>query len=201
MIDHLVYAVPDLESGIAAIEALVGVRPALGGSHPGWGTRNALLSLGSRTYLEIIAPDPGQHVNRRPLGVDELDLPRLTTWAMAANNLEDRVRAAREDGFELGEIRDMERTRPDGMRLAWRLTDPFADRMGGLLPFLIDWGTSPHPAESAPAGCTLLDLAIESPDPEAVRGFPGLDCRVNLGQRAIVANLSTPRGAVCLRGS
>lgn len=199
MIDHLVYAVPDLESGIDAIEELVGVRPALGGSHPGWGTRNALLSLGNRIYLEIIAPDPEQVVNRRPLGVDELDLPRLTTWAMAADNLEDRVRAAREAGFELGEIRDMERTRPDGTRLSWRLTDPFADRMGGLLPFLIDWGTSPHPAESAPAGCTLLDFAIESPEPEKIRDFPGLGCKVALGSCALVANLATPRGLVCLK--
>lgn len=199
MIDHLVYAVPDLESGIDALEGLVGVRPAPGGSHPGWGTRNALLSLGNRIYLEIIAPDPEQVVNRRPLGVDELDLPRLTTWAMAADNLEDRVRAAREAGFELGEIRDMERTRLDGTRLSWRLTDPFADRRGGLLPFLIDWGTSPHPAESAPAGCTLLDFAIESTEPEKIRDFPGLGCKVALGSCALVANLATPRGLVCLK--
>lgn len=200
MIDHLVYAVPDLESGIDAIEALIGVRPALGGSHPGWGTRNALLSLGSRTYLEIIGPDPQQVVSHRPLGVDDLDLPRLTTWAMAADSLEERVREARGAGFELGEIRDMERTRPDGTRLSWRLTDPFADRMGGLLPFLIDWGASPHPADTAPTGCTLIDLAIETPEPDTVVGFPGLECQVTVGHGGLVAHVDTPRGVVCLRG-
>ncbi len=47
-VDHLVYAVPDLDRGIAYIEQLLGIRATLGGRHVGRGTHNALLALGPR---------------------------------------------------------------------------------------------------------------------------------------------------------
>ncbi|MEU4725511.1 VOC family protein [Nonomuraea dietziae] len=34
-LDHLVYAVPDLEEGVAAFAGRTGVLPMKGGSHPG----------------------------------------------------------------------------------------------------------------------------------------------------------------------
>jgi hypothetical protein len=103
----------------------------------------------------------------------------------------------------LGPVVSGSRKRTDGVLLTWSFTDPHAVVADGLVPFLIDWGTSPHPAASAPAGVSLLALRGEHPNPAGVRSLLrplGLELPVTKGaQSALIASLETPRGLVELR--
>jgi catechol 2,3-dioxygenase-like lactoylglutathione lyase family enzyme len=169
-IDHLVYACPDLDATVAELTRLTGVRPQGGGQHPGLGTHNALLSLGGRTYLEIIAPDPAQPGNGEPLpfGLDRLTAPALRAWAAAPGDLDAAVRQARAEGFEYGDIVTRHRRAPGGSELSWRMTTYPHDGAVAVLPFLIDWGKQRHPAQTAPSGLRLSELRILAPNAQQV---------------------------------
>jgi hypothetical protein len=204
-VDHLVYAGPDLQTGIDRIETLLGVHASPGGQHPGRGTRNALLSLGPTAYLEIIGPDPEQPEpsEPRPFGIDGLKEPRLVRWAAKGQNLEQLASDAKRDGITLGDVLSGSRRRSDGVMLSWRYTNPRTDMAGGIVPFFIDWGKTPHPATTSATGATLIELRAEHPEPDRIRpalARLGLELRVESGPRAaLVATISCPRGRVELR--
>ena len=207
-VDHLVYAAPSLDAGIDGIRERMGVDPVPGGRHPRWRTRNALVGLGPTTYLEIIGPDGGRDDGSdeggetRPFGIDGLQAPRLATWAARTSSLEAAVRAIRSLAVDPGAVMEGSREAPDGSVLRWRLTDPTADRDGGTLPFLIDWGRSTHPAASLEHPCRLRELRIRHPEPGRIRPFVhSLHPRVVLEPGpgpALSASLDTPAGTVDL---
>ena len=204
-VDHLVYAAPNLQAGIAEVEKLTGVRATPGGQHPGVGTRNALVSLGPATYLEIIGPDPDQPTPAQPrtFGIDSLTQPRLVTWAAKESDLERLVRDAKVHGVALGPVGAGSRRTPDGTLLAWKYTSPREVVADGIVPFFIDWGSTPHPARTAAAGATLVSLHAEHPQHERVQTLLrdlGLALRVTAGPApALVATVQSPRGRVELR--
>ena len=170
LVDHLIYAVPELTAAVADLDDRFGVRAQAGGRHIGLGTHNALLALGPRTYLEIIAADPGQA-------------------------------EARSHGYDPGEIGDGQRVGPSGVVLRWRATG--SALAGALVPFLICWGDTEHPASSAPRGLSLMSLQIEHPDPRSlapVLAALGADIEVtSAAVPALVAQLSGPTGSKVLR--
>lgn len=170
LLDHLVYATPDLYATVRELGDLLGVEPVEGGRHVGLGTRNYLLGLGGRRYLEIIGPDPDQPDPglARPFGLDLLPGPRLVTWAIHPADLDAVVARARERGYEPGDVHPMSRRTPEGELLEWRLTSSPDDTGDGLVPFLIDWGSTAHPAERGLPVVELTSLTALHPDPAAV---------------------------------
>ncbi len=175
-IDHIIYAADDLDAAADTIAALLGVRPVFGGQHLGVGTHNALLSLGPRTYLEVIAPDPNQPEPAQPrsFGIDTLAAPALVTWAASSNDIVNQVAAAKAAGYDAGTVVDGGRKTPEGQQLAWRSAKHANALVGqlppgdGLVPFLIDWGDTPQPATVVPSGGRLVGLRGEHPQAAAI---------------------------------
>jgi hypothetical protein len=199
-IDHVLYGAPDLDEGIDRIERLLGARPAPGGRHPAYGTHNAVLALGPACYLEVIAPELGLPAPARGIGfgVQGLAASRLVTWAMRHPAIEEAAALA-----GLGAVESGCRERVDGTVLSWRLTDPYAERMEGVVPLLIDWGETPHPASSAPSGGRLVGLRLEHPSAAGVRdrldllGVEGIEVEVaRADEPRLVARIETPTRTV-----
>jgi hypothetical protein len=204
-IDHLIYGAPDLLIGSQAVAALLGVRPAIGGKHLGVGTHNALVALGDGAYLEVIAQDPDQEARLRPLpyGLDTLARPRLITWAVRVQDVETQAQRARVAGVDLGAVYPMSRERPDGTRLEWQLTRSGQLVGDGLVPFLIQWGPGQHPSETSPAGCRLVSLRGEHPEPERItRMLEAVDVKLPVtagAEPALVATIEGTLGTFELR--
>jgi hypothetical protein len=166
MLDHILLGCSDLDQGIAFVEQYTGVRAGIGGVHPGRGTRNALLSLGERRYLEIIAPDPGQSgvTSSRLSVLKKLSSPRLVGWAAHVSDIEAVAKKLRESGVKFEGPSPGSRRRPDGRVLTWKTLD-LDDDCDGLLPFFIEWrAESVHPSVDATAGCRLERFVVEGPE-------------------------------------
>jgi hypothetical protein len=202
-VDHLVLACADLAQGARFVRERLGVEPQPGGRHLLMGTHNALLKLGARSYLELIALDPEGAAQRpRWFGLDTEAVrarmaaaPFLLTWVAACGDLE---AAARRDA-RFGEVIAASRG-----AFSWRITVPADGSLGcdGVLPSLIQWHGDAHPCDGlADRGCALRELVLRHPSaPSLRRLFDGLGLdgavRVEEGPAAIVARLDTPRGVV-----
>jgi hypothetical protein len=167
-LDHILLGCSDLDEGIAFVERNTGVRAAFGGVHPGRGTRNALLSLGQKHYLEIIAPDPQQPHAADTFGLRKLAQPKLVTWAAHPGNLDTFAARLRTAGIAFDGPTPGSRKRPDGRVLQWKTLN-LKDNLGGLLPFFIEWSVNTmHPSADSPAGCKLTRFSYAGPDYDGV---------------------------------
>jgi len=200
-VDHLVYVAPDLEAGMDLIEARIGQRPLPGGRHKNWGTQNALLSIGDKTYLEVLAPDPLLPAPARGRLTDATGPgPNLLTWVIRTSDIDKFAESARAAGAGIGNVESGRRERFDGSLLRWKVSDPYVLPLNGAIPFVIDWGETPHPAGSLTRAGTLVSLAIEHPDPEEVKNMLqalGVEMLVREGASyRLVAIINTDKGIV-----
>ena len=206
-LDHVLVGAPELEAGRDAIEGLCGVRRAVGGSHPRWGSHNALLALGPACYLELVALRPGAPGGGPFEFLRGLEDVRPIGWAVATSDLAGTRATLEGAGFDLGPNVEGERRTPDGRSLEW-VTFGLAERtLVGTLPFFIEWSPrSLHPALDSPAGCLLERLRLEDPEHErllVLREVLGLAAPVELAPAAaagLTIELATPRGPVRLSG-
>lgn len=191
-LDHLVVAARSLDEGERWLRERLGVALLPGGRHPGWGTHNRLLSLGGRTYLELIAPDPSQPdpadadpPSQRPFRLDTPAMhqalagsPRLIHYVMRLAGSQapstDAARRPPDPGYDCGPFLPMSRD-----HLRWQISMhpsglpvPLEDAPAagwhepvGVLPTLIRWESAPIPADALPAsGVALSTLHVHGPE-------------------------------------
>ena len=201
-LDHLVYASTDLDALVADFTHRAGMAPVLGGRHVGRGTRNFLVGLGGSAYLELIGPDDPTAVPLPEIfGIDRLAGPRLAAWVVRPSDIEATVAAAREGGYDPGDIAPLSRRTPAGDLLEWRLTPNRGDRFGGLAPALIDWLDARHPTADGLPQLALVSLTGHHPDPPAVRSaLAALDVELDVttGPPGLQAVLDTPNGHITI---
>ena len=204
-IDHVVYAVPDLDEAAVRFEADHGLHSIAGGVHPRWGTGNRVIPLGE-DYVELIAVVDAAIAASTALGraVGGAAAGRGRWFALCLADDDLDATAAR-----LGLTAEPgSRTLPDGRVVAWRgagIDDP---RRTPDLPFFIAWDVPPglHPGAGAAShpvganGIAWVEIGGDAARFEAWTGGAALPVRVvdaEPGVRAV--GLLTPGGEVVIR--
>lgn len=197
LIDHLVVAAPARKIGIDYVSDRLGVEPQLGGNHEQMGTHNALLKLGDKIYLEVIAIDPDARSPQRLrwFGLDQrASEPRLVTWVVRTDDI---YTAAKK--LSLGSsIETMSRG-----QFSWLISIPPDGKltMAGTVPTLIQWLSHLHPCHNLNnSGCELLALEIRHPDAASIKlaleqiDFASPLVHLGNGPTSVRATIKTPAG-------
>ena len=173
-LDHLSYAAgPDgLASTAQRIGDLLGATFVDGGVHPRFGTRNMILPLADRTYLEVVEVLDHPASDKAPFG--QAVRSRSASgggwlgWVVAVDDI-----APLELRLDRPAVKG-NRHRPDGTELLWKqlginglISDP-------QLPFFIQWISPPelHPSAGGDPNFSLACLEIAG-DPGRVSEWLG----------------------------
>ena len=136
-LDHVVFAVPDLDEVAVRFRERFGLDSTEGGRHERWGTANRIVPLGDQ-YVELVAAVDETAAARTGFGRGVLERAAGGGgWFTIAAGAEDLDAVADRLGLEIG---SGSRTRPDGEILRWRsagLDDP---RREPWMPFFLAWG-------------------------------------------------------------
>jgi len=204
-VDHVVFAVRDLDAAGERFSTEFGLASVAGGVHPRWGTGNRVIPLGS-DYLELISVvDPAAAATALGRALIELTSEGDRWFALCL--ADDDIGAT---GARLGlEVDAGSRVRPDGRVVEWRgagIEDP---RRTPDLPFFIAWDVSAelHPGAGRlahPSGASGIAWVEIAGDPAAFEGWTdGADLPVRFvrdgppGIRAV--GLVTPHGESVVR--
>jgi len=206
-IDHVIWAVPDLDRGVEQFKQMSGIEAIVGGVHPGRGTRNSLVSAGENMYFEIIAPDPAQlpldpaanPVQAFAHRISQMAAPEVDMFAVSAADLESVVAKGRELGLEVVGPTPGQRMTPEGVLIRWSHVDFVGHGFGQFIPFALNWLDSPHPSTTSPRGATIVGITVEHPRADELRRiYEGLGIPARVVQAAeprIVVHMRSPKGS------
>ena len=153
-----------------------------------------------QTYLELIAPDPNRNISEEDLffNLGQIKSPKIITWAVRTTDLDSLGKMMR-----LTNIQDGGRVTENGAHLKWKTAEivEYSDQTG-MIPFVIQWGDTPHPAGTSPQGCQLLEFSAEHPTPNQLNKllseilFP---FKIDVAQSfKLKLKINSPKGVVSL---
>lgn len=175
-IDHVLFAVPDLDEASEHLTRHYGLASLEGGQHPSWGTANRIVPLGD-SYLELVTVVSPRSVESAfgrwvtaataPLGPGVAPMG----WAVRTDELAavcERLGLSAASG---------ERRTPEGGRLTWSLAGVDEAASGAARPFFVSWGSgTPLPGTTRiehPRGDTALASVTVGGDIEDIRSWLG----------------------------
>ena len=203
-IDHVVFAVPDLDAAADRFRRDHGLDSTPGGRHPGWGTANRIVPLG-HDYIELIAVEDEAVAAGTPFGRAVLERAhRGGGWLAISVSTGDLDAVAGRLGLD---VTAGARERPDGTEVRWRsagLEDP---RREPFLPFFISWegAAESHPGRFRAGhgvqatGIARIDVQGDDRSLRSWLGGDDLPIRVmDAGARVISVALATHDGQLVI---
>jgi len=192
-IDHVIYAVDDLDAAAAAMAEREGLGSVPGGRHEGWGTANRIVPLGD-SYLELITVVDAEEAERSEFGRAVLrglteDRP-LVGWVVATDDI-----GAVAERLDL-EVEERSRETVDGSTISWRLVGLERALESRAMPFFIQWDVPedgrPAAAEARhevePQGIAWVEVAADREELQKWLGEDaGLPMRIADGRPALKA--------------
>lgn len=135
-LDHVGYAVRDLDDAAVRFREVYGLDSVTGGRHAGLGTANRIVPLGGH-YIELIGVVDRAEAEANAFGRSVID--RTTGgdgWLLIVASSEDVEREAARLGLE---VQAGARARPDGTEVRWRMAGIDDPGREPWMPFFITW--------------------------------------------------------------
>jgi hypothetical protein len=204
--DHVIVAVKDLDRAAQRFHAQYGLASLPGGRHTGLGTGNRIIPLGS-AYVELMAVVDEEEAKPSPLAmwVKQMseDGDHLAAVCLRTDDIESA--AERLDTQPLA----MERARPDGEILRWRLAGLADTLEDPSLPFFIQWdvplhelpGNAEAPHLIEPLGIDWVEIAQDPQKIHQRTGADHLNIRIADGEPGLRAvGIAASDGPVVITG-
>jgi hypothetical protein len=189
-IDHVVYAVRDLDDAAMRFRTEFGLDSVVGGRHTGWGTANRIVPLGGQ-YLELIGVVDRTEAAATSFGRSVLERTAAGDgWHTIAVASDDVVLTGERLGLE---VDAGSRQRPDGEVLRWRMAGLEDPRREPWMPFFLMWDVpgSLHPGNARaghgvrPEGIAWVEAGGDAERLRAWLGDEELPIRVVDGKAGI----------------
>ena len=143
--DHVVTGVQKLEEALESYTKL-GFEVFEGGRHPSLGTRNAIIRFGL-DYIELLEIEHEEAARKNePFGSELADFlsfrSGLIGFVLATDNIDHEANQMQNSAIKHSGPFYMDRKKPDGSTVAWKLVIPGTSPWRKPWPFLIQWQTS-----------------------------------------------------------